>query len=66
MRVTSLKLANLRAIEAAEFRFQPGFNLIVGVNGVGKSTVLDALQRLYLSDLAVDNRVTRQGDVVCD
>ena len=43
MRVTSLKLANLRAIEAAEFRFQPGFNLIVGVNGVGKTTVLEAL-----------------------
>lgn len=35
MIVTRLKLANLRAIEAAEFRFQPGFNLIVGVNGVG-------------------------------
>ena len=43
MRITSLKLANVRTIEAAEFRFQPGFNLIVGVNGVGKTTVLDAL-----------------------
>ena len=44
MRVTSLKLANLRAVETAELSFQPGFNLIVGVNGVGKSTVLDALR----------------------
>ena len=44
MRVTSLKLANVRALEAAEFQFQPGFNLLVGVNGVGKSTVLDALR----------------------
>jgi len=43
MRVTRLKLANVRAIEAAEFRFQPGINLIVGVNGVGKTSVLDAL-----------------------
>lgn len=43
MRVTSLKLTNVRAIEAAEFRFHPGFNLIVGVNGVGKTTVLEAL-----------------------
>ena len=43
MRVTSLKLANVRAIDAAEFRFQSGFNLIVGINGVGKSSVLDAL-----------------------
>ena len=43
MIVTRLKLANLRVIEAAKFHFQPGFNLIVGVNGVGKTTVLDAL-----------------------
>jgi hypothetical protein len=43
MIVSRLKLANLRAIEAAEFRFQPGMNLIVGVNGVGKTSVLDAL-----------------------
>ena len=48
MIVRGLKLAHLRAIEIAEFRFQPGFNLIVGVNGVGKSTVLDAL-RICLS-----------------
>ena len=48
MEITSLKLDNIRSIETAEFRFQPGFNLIVGVNGVGKSTVLDAL-RICLS-----------------
>lgn len=44
MRVTALKLANLRAIETAEFRFRAGFNLIVGVNGVGKTSMLDALR----------------------
>jgi predicted ATP-binding protein involved in virulence len=44
MRFIGLKLANLRTIDAAEFHFQPGFNLIVGVNGVGKSIVLDALR----------------------
>ena len=43
MIVTDLGLANVRGIEAAEFSFQPGLNLIVGVNGAGKSTVLDAL-----------------------
>ncbi len=43
MRIVRLKLANVRAIKAAEFRFRPGFNLVVGVNGVGKSTVLDSL-----------------------
>ena len=50
MRVTRLKLANVRAIKAAEFRFRPGFNLIVGINGVGKTTVLDALA-VCLSDV---------------
>jgi len=41
--VTGIKLANFRAIEAAELRFLPGVNLIVGVNGVGKTSVLDAI-----------------------
>ena len=43
MIVTRLKLTNLRAIQAAEFRFYPGLNLVVGVNGVGKTSVLSAL-----------------------
>jgi predicted ATP-binding protein involved in virulence len=43
MRVTALTVTNHRAIKSAEFRFQPGFNLIVGVNGVGKTSVLQAL-----------------------
>ena len=43
MRVVRLKLANVRALEAAEFHFRPGFNLFAGVNGVGKTSVLDAL-----------------------
>ena len=50
MRVVRLELANVRAIEAAEFHFRPGFNLVVGVNGVGKTTVLDALT-VCLSDV---------------
>lgn len=43
MRIARLKLANVRAIEAMEFGFRPGLNLVVGVNGVGKTTVLEAL-----------------------
>ncbi len=43
MRVTRLKVVNLRSIAEAEFRFKPGFNLIVGMNDVGKTSVLDAL-----------------------
>ncbi len=43
MIITKLKVANLRAIEQAEFNFKPGFNLIVGINGVGKTSILDTL-----------------------
>ena len=43
MFVTGLTLANFRVIQEAEFDFHPGMNLIVGVNGVGKTSVLDAL-----------------------
>ena len=50
MRVAHLKLSNVRAIKAAEFHFQPGFNLIAGINGVGKTTVLNALA-VCLSDV---------------
>lgn len=48
MIVTDLQLSHVRAIQNAEFKFREGFNLLVGVNGVGKSTVLDAL-RICLS-----------------
>ena len=44
MIVTRLKLANVRGVEDAEFAFKGGINLIVGVNGVGKTTALDALR----------------------
>lgn len=43
MQINTLTLTNFRGFEQAEFQFQPGINLIVGINGVGKSTVLDAL-----------------------
>ncbi|MBS1819903.1 MAG: AAA family ATPase [Acidobacteria bacterium] len=56
MIVTRLKVANVRAIEAAEFAFKPGFNLIVGVNGVGKTTALEALA---VSLAAVSRHVNR-------
>lgn len=45
MIVKRLTLANVRAIESAEFSFRPGLNLIVGVNGVGKTTVLEMIAR---------------------
>jgi len=49
MIVTRLQLANLRAIELAELPFRAGMNLIVGVNGVGKSTIFGCYPHLYVA-----------------
>jgi len=43
MKIKKLTLTNFRAYEYAEFNFNDGINLLVGINGAGKSTVLDAL-----------------------
>lgn len=44
MKITRLSLDNVRAFEEAEFVFNSGFNLIIGINGAGKSTALDAIR----------------------
>ena len=65
MKVNSLHLTNLRSIISAEFRFEPGFNLIVGVNGVGKSSVLDALSVCLSAYVKQANRLSmRSGNFV--
>ena len=42
MRLDKLTLRNFRGFTEREFAFGPGFNLIVGENGSGKTTVLAA------------------------
>ena len=61
MRVTRLKLANIRAIDVAEFHFRPDFNLVVGVNGVGKTTILDTLAVCFSAVVRHANRRPRYG-----
>ena len=46
MQLKKLSLTNFRAFKQAELEFKPGMNLIVGVNGVGKSTVLGVISIL--------------------
>ena len=43
MRVDRLRLEHVRCFEQAEIHFAPGFNLITGDNGSGKTSVLEAL-----------------------
>lgn len=44
MKIKRLKVRNYRALDDTEIIFRPGFNLIVGVNGAGKSSLLDAVR----------------------
>src|SRR5690606_4892124 len=43
MKVTRLDIANLRRFERVELRPAPGLNVLVGDNGAGKTSVLEAL-----------------------
>lgn len=43
MRIKRLQLVQVRAFERADLDFTPGLNLLVGINGAGKSTILEAL-----------------------
>ena len=43
MYVRELNLTNVRQFESRSFYFQPGFNLLVGENGAGKTTALRSL-----------------------
>lgn len=44
MKIERLTLTNFRGVAYRSFNFHPEFNLIVGVNGVGKTSVLEALR----------------------
>lgn len=43
MHLQSLTLTNVRQFEQRTFEFEPGFNLLVGENGAGKTTILRGL-----------------------
>lgn len=43
MRIDRLLVRNFKGFEEREFEFTPSFNLLIGDNGTGKTSVLDAL-----------------------
>lgn len=47
MRLDRLHIKNFRCYEDATFDFQPGFNLVVGVNGSGKTSLLSAVAQSF-------------------
>jgi recombinational DNA repair ATPase RecF len=62
MQIKRLTLTNVRVFERAEFDFQPGMNLLVGINGAGKSTVLDVL-RIMLSQTLPDFTAAKRRSI---
>lgn len=58
MRINTLVLTNIRGFTHAKLEFQPGFNLIVGINGVGKTTVLESL-RIALSQILPEATISK-------
>ena len=58
MKINTLELTNVRGFTHAKLEFQPGFNLIVGINGVGKTTVLESL-RIVLSQILPNITVSK-------
>ena len=67
MEIKKLTLTNVRTFSHAEFDFQPGMNLIVGINGAGKSTVLDVLRIMLAQTLpeftAARNRSKKEQEI---
>src|SRR6187402_476717 len=43
MSLAELRIENLRCIESAALEFSPELNLIVGENGAGKTSILEAI-----------------------
>ena len=65
MKIKRLSVAGLRGFDQATFEFDPRFTLLVGVNGVGKSSVLEAL-RVSLSRVLPKFTVSRATPLAFD
>lgn len=49
MLISKLKIKNFKCFEEVEINFHPNFNLIIGENNSGKSTIFDALRLWQLA-----------------
>jgi predicted ATP-binding protein involved in virulence len=65
MQLKNLSLNQFRGFEQAKLDFYPGMNLLLGINGVGKSTVLDAL-RIMLSQVLPQLTASKSKAIIFD
>ncbi|CCG09528.1 AAA family ATPase [Pararhodospirillum photometricum] len=67
MRIDQLRLKNYRMFEEINFSFDPSFNLFIGDNGSGKTSLLEALSvaasSWFLGLRGYDSRHIQQEDV---
>ncbi len=70
MRIDHLNVRNFKGFREREFAFHPEFNLIVGTNGTGKTSVLDALAvavgSWFLGVRGADSRHIRGTEVTLE
>ena len=69
MHIKTLQLKNFRRFEDATFEFGPGFNLLVGENGSGKSSVIEGVfaslneYGIVADDVKNFNRLPKWSDI---
>jgi putative ATP-dependent endonuclease of OLD family len=51
MYIKNIKIRNFRALHSAEISLQPGLNILIGPNNVGKSTILSAIDLILNPNL---------------
>ncbi|WP_028315511.1 AAA family ATPase [Desulfatibacillum aliphaticivorans] len=66
MKIFDLTCNNFRKYENAKFRFHPSFNVLIGDNGAGKTTVLDAVSIMLGTYLQGSRIKTGRGGIVKD
>lgn len=65
MKISELVLHNFRRYEEAFFQFNPHFNVLIGNNGKGKTTVLDALA-ILLNTYFQGGKIATGGGTIKD
>lgn len=67
MKIDRLLVKNFKGFDSREFSFHPEFNLVVGMNGTGKTSALDALSvavgSWFLGVRGADTRHIRPNEV---
>ena len=62
MRLVELQLQNFRCFEKLTLTFSTPYTILIGVNGSGKSTVLDAI-RIFLDGLVTSARLIQNHEI---